>query len=321
MKCCVGMHSMVLLVTASISLSGCSGRPAEDARPTVDVLPAKSAPEPLTNFELDQGKQQEIWDAEHITFELERRFGPRMLAAIADRDETKLSACLRKGFSGAVIDHLSETTRRHGPVVEVRKATDENVAPVGPEVVVQSLIAPVAHFQKLQRSSFRVLNIERNDSNQRWHLRVRLTLSGVDQDGSIAFYESEHLVDCTIQDDRKIDQTAILDRWQIRSEIWRKSTHLLMEEVSRQVGISDLPLRDNWKVSLEKIDQYGFQFAVEDFDQDGDLDIALASFDGVRMLLRSEGGTRFVNVAGKMGITKYTRGSNAVAGWFDYDND
>jgi hypothetical protein len=321
MKCHGAMQAMVLLITASIFLSGCSGRPAEDARPPLDVLPAKPAPEQLTHFELDLGKQQEIWDAEHVTFELERRFGPRLLAAIADQDETKLSACLREGFSGAVMDHIPETTRRHGPVVELRKANDVNVAPVGPEVVVRSLIAPVAHFQDLQGSSFRVLNIERNDSDQCWHLRVRLTLSGMDRDGSIAFYESEHLARCTIQDDRKIDQTAILDWWQIRSEIWRKSTHLLMEEVSRQVGISDLPLRDNWKVSLEKIDQYGFQFAVEDFDQDGDLDIALASFDGARMLLRSEGGTRFVNVAGKMGITKYTRGSNAVAAWFDYDND
>ena len=40
----------------------------------------------FVDVELDPEKQKQIWDAEHITFEIEQRFGKAFTAALASRD-------------------------------------------------------------------------------------------------------------------------------------------------------------------------------------------------------------------------------------------
>jgi len=56
-----------------------------------------------------------------------------------------------------------------------------------------------------------------------------------------------------------------------------------------------------------------------DFDNDGDLDLAIAVRNAENRLYRNDGGTSFVDVAPEMGIDDARRTVGAV--WFDYDMD
>ncbi|MDG2400647.1 MAG: hypothetical protein P8M04_08735, partial [Akkermansiaceae bacterium] len=52
---------------------------------------------------LDPERQKEIWDSEHVTFKIEKRFGKWFLDGLRKRDARVLAAAFHKEFSGAVI--------------------------------------------------------------------------------------------------------------------------------------------------------------------------------------------------------------------------
>ncbi|WP_129780837.1 CRTAC1 family protein [Peristeroidobacter soli] len=62
----------------------------------------------------------------------------------------------------------------------------------------------------------------------------------------------------------------------------------------------------------------GVGCTVGDYDNDGDLDLFVASY-GLNLLYRNDGGGRFVDVARELGITE--RGLAVAASWGDYDLD
>ena len=71
---------------------------------------------------LDPVRQKEIWDAEHVTFKIEKRFGKWFLDGLRKRDAEILTAAFQKEFSGAVIaDEASLKKRSKGNVEEVRR--------------------------------------------------------------------------------------------------------------------------------------------------------------------------------------------------------
>ena len=71
---------------------------------------------------LDPASQKEIWDAEHVTFKIEKRFGKWFLGALRKRDAGILTAAFHKEFSGTVIaDEASLEKRSKGNVEEVRR--------------------------------------------------------------------------------------------------------------------------------------------------------------------------------------------------------
>lgn len=79
-------------------------------------------PDKAAKQELDPARQQEIWDAEHVTFKIEKRFGKWFLDGLRKRDAEILTAAFQKEFSGAVIaDEASLKKRSKGNVEEVRR--------------------------------------------------------------------------------------------------------------------------------------------------------------------------------------------------------
>jgi hypothetical protein len=116
-----------------------------------------------------------------------------------------------------------------------------------------------------------------------------------------------------------------IERFVVRSETLRHSDRTLMEEVTEEFGLADLPLKDNWKLPPQNARGHRYQIAVEDFDRDGYPDIAVAGFAGPPLLLRNVEGRRFENVAGAMGLHpppgERPIAANALTAWIDHDND
>ncbi|MFT6863326.1 MAG: hypothetical protein ACJAVK_001887 [Akkermansiaceae bacterium] len=270
---------------------------------------------------LDPASQKEIWDAEHVTFKIEKRFGKWFLDGLRKRDAGILAAAFHKEFSGAVItDEASLERRSKGDVEEVRRTANGRSARAGE--VVAALLGPLRSLDEIATLSLRVVRITAKDKG-RWEARLLLTSTGLGAGGALIALDSEHLVGFRIKSEADFHAGAVVSSWGIQSEGRRSAPHKLMEEVTEASQLHRLPLTDNWKLPKQEIAQrYSFQFAVEDFDRDGYLDIAIASVRGPTALLKSLGGKRFAVANQAFGLPMMaTAAERALACWLDFDND
>ena len=276
--------------------------------------------------ELEPGKQKSIWDAEHVTFEVETYVGKPFAAALKDRDADRLAGFLRNTFRATILGTGGAETIDHPPLSQSRRRPDLS----GTDVVdarrfVQSLLESLSVFSRIERTRLRVLSINRDKADPaRWRSRFLLTADGLGAEHNPVHWESEHSVTYHFADDADIQRGRILDRWSIDTATLRSSRRFLMEEITEPAGLSHLPIPDNWKLRKQVVEQYSHQFAVEDFNRDGFLDIAVGTYEGRPLLLKSEKGTRFENVTADMHLKPWRsdpRQLSALAGWIDYDND
>ena len=237
---------------------------------------------------LDPARQQEIWDAEHVTFKIEKRFGKWFLDGLRKRDAEILTAAFQKEFSGAVIaDEASLKKRSKGNVEEVRRTAGGRSANAGD--VVTALMGQLQSLKEIETLRLRVLRITAPDEGM-WEARLLLTATGLGEGGALTALDSEHDVGFLVKSNADFHASAVISSWRIQSERSRSAPHKLMEEVTEASQLHRLPLADNWKLPKEEIAQrYSFQFAVEDFDRDGYLDIAIASVRGPTALLSRSG--------------------------------
>ena len=274
-------------------------------------------PEPVA---LALDRQREIWDAEHVTFELERRFGPIVLAALTKRNPERFARLQRPGFSASTLGAAEATSRSHAGITESVRTGSRH--PQTADELFAALIAPLSELEQINSARLRILRIEARAET--WQARLLLTFHGTTSDGSPAFFESEHFIACTIENAREIDRVAILDNWTIERETGRSSTRRLMEEVTVEAGLANLPVPDNWNLPVGQILQYRFQLAVADYDRDGFPDLAIAALGQPPILLRNDAGRGFRNVSVKLELDdprQPRRLNNFLAGWIDYDND
>ena len=270
---------------------------------------------------LDPERQKEIWDSEHVTFKIEKRFGKWFLDGLRKRDARVLAAAFHKEFSGAVIpDENSFQKISKSNVEEVRRTDGEK--PANAEDVAAALLDHLRSLEKIEALNLRVLRIATADEGQ-WETRLLLTASGRGIGGALVALESEHIVNFRTKSISNFDAGAVISSWEVLSETRRSAPKMLMEEVTEASQLHRLPLADNWKMPKEEISQrYSFQFAVEDFDRDGYLDIAIASARGPTALLKSLGGQRFAVANKAFGLPMMaTKAERALACWLDFDND
>ncbi len=271
---------------------------------------------------LDPARQKAIWDAEHLTFELERRFGPPLLEAIRSQDQEQLTRLFREHFSGSFGVATESQDRTNDFVTETVSTYDSaGSTPLDAEQMAARLLNTTKSLTTIERARFRVLKIRKSDSPGRWEIRILLTFVGQQSTGQETLIESEHQVVVTVGDDEQIGHEPLVEQWHIESLVQRTSTRPLMQEITEQVGFDRLPLQDNWNVAVGKASQFGLQFAAEDFDRDGYIDLAVAGYNGQTMLLRSIQGRAFMDVATKMGIGRRIATRNKLAAWIDFDND
>ncbi|MDA0810888.1 MAG: VCBS repeat-containing protein [Verrucomicrobia bacterium] len=277
-----------------------------------------------TDQVLDEAKQKAIWDAEHVTFEIEWRFGKPFLEALKARDEKAAAKWFHKNFRGATISNPSEVqTRRKGEVVEISRGADsKSAADASVADVMAALLAQIKPVAEIERAGLRVLYIN-NEGGQKWSTSILLSASGKSGDGGLIAVDSKHQVVFEIEDDAEFVTGPCIATWKISSERQWTSPTQLMEEITSTSGLTLAPVVDNWKLPKGKVRrQFPSQLAVEDFDRDGFLDIAIATIDGPSALFRSVDGKQFkvVNVPFKVKPMS-TRKMRSLATWIDFNND
>jgi hypothetical protein len=323
---------LCLLVTGAplCLLVSCAPRGAGSAAPSVSVT--DDSPGAAISAVLDAEKQKYIWDIEHVAFELEKKFGDAFKAALKNRDAEALQGFCRPDFAAKILDPASQTTIDRGFVRQRSNKTDQAL-PVGASQLMSHLSDYFADFAEIKAVKFRVLDLHAEDGRTvtgNWSWTLFLSGSGTDAGGAPIEFESEHRLDCHFLNDQGVAAGRILDRWQILSEELRSSQQPLFEEATASVGLDKINIHDNWKASKDRVRQYYSQMAIEDFDRDGFLDLAVASANGRWRLLKSDSGARFKEVntvarlpawSGEEPRSRSVEDQVFLATWIDFDND
>ena len=154
-------------------------------------------------------------------------------------------------------------------------------------------------FDVIEQVGLRVLKIERLDSlsGERWTTQILLTAFG--RDDRVVCWRGipSKTFSFSIRMKAEIDGGRVVSQWNVASQRLASLPSAADgggDGTSRIGGVCRF--EDNWSTN-EIPQQFQFQMAVEDYDRDGFLDIAIASVTGEPILLRSIQGERFEDVA------------------------
>lgn len=303
-------------------ICGCLG-PSKEELAEMERLKAEEAREAeLAAAELDGDKQKSIWDAEHITFEIEWRFGPRFKKALKNRDADQVARCFTDGFVGQPLTKTAGGTRVESSsgMIEQKFAKPEETQELGADAFAADLLEPTQDWESVDAIKLRVLKISKLGDDS-WRTRILIGQDGMH--GSKRVHEkSEHLVDWTIENNDALEDEPVISRWTMDSRSRGEgSTTALFAEVTSESGLDQADIPDNWKLDVDDTEQYRFGVAVEDFNQDGFLDIAAAVYGGRIQLLQGGPGLKFKDVSRELGLELKGPLPNFLAAWIDYNND
>jgi hypothetical protein len=276
--------------------------------------------ERVRQAELDPLKQKEVWDAEHITFRLENRFGKPLLEAVLAGKPADIVRHLRPGFRAQLPGKQPPRERNQAGIQEFLQVSSGIDGVEGDaESFASYMVDSLNRGGPIDSSRLQLLQIKQMEEMDRWWAEAFISIRGP---GYII--EGVHECEFHLSGDTMPDQQPTLVRWRVIKESYRKADDELLHEVTSLAGLGQLPLPDNWKLKPGEGGQYQFQFAVEDFDRDGYLDIAIATYRGRPLLLRGVRGARFVDVTAQMSLKSWKSTGNKVnslAGWIDVDGD
>lgn len=277
---------------------------------------------------LAETKQKDIWDAEHVTFEIETHVGRKLVTELQTRSADRLAGFFHPGFSGTVPQQTSATTIEKSSLTETTfTAVATGSTSVDADGFSRSLIEGIQAIHKIGSGRFRVLQIARvedENSADSWQLSVLLTVSGTNAAAEPIIYVSNGTMRCRFSSDEDIVAGRIIESWNVDSETVRSGRQALMEEATSRVGLDRLPIKDNWTCKTEEVRQYRFQTAVEDFNSDGFLDIAVATADRQAFVLQWNPQVgRYEDVTRSLGLSNVIRTDMRayLACWIDFDND
>ena len=315
-----GICSAILLL--ALCVAAC--RPDSDTSSKNDGTSADQAREDrLASAELDEDRQQEIWEAESVTFQMERRFGFRLKTAIMEGDQSFIRSAFGEN-SVIAITSASPVINNQAGIEEIKIQTvgPEDMTPISVEALATQFIDDFSAFESVDGSSFRVLQIKRRSPElPTWDAEILISVRGDAADGLRKEVTWIQNVEVDYFDDQPLDETASFKRWSIVSKKTSTGQQEIFIEITRESLLEEAYLPDNWEVDVEKTEQYRFQYAVEDFDADGRLDIAVAVMDGPPFLLKHYPDGTFRQVALERGIQVSRPLENFCCCWLDFDND
>jgi hypothetical protein len=286
-------------------------------------------PETIEFAGLDEAKQKEIWDAEHFTFEIETYVGKKLVSALRERDAEKLATFFRENFEGTVPGRNEPKSVEKSVITQREYTIDSHGSrSVDRRGITEFLIEGIKEIPDARQGRFRVLKIKRvaeNEDADVWQLDVLLTVGGLSADEEPVAYDLHGEMRCRFSDDEDIVAGDIVESWTVDSQKIRKSRTMLMEEVTADVGLDRLPIVDNWSVGKKQVRQYRFQTAVEDYNGNGHLDIAVSTADDLQFLLEWNAETgKYEDVTTARGLPPsrfLTDNRVYLACWMDFDND
>ena len=299
-------------------------RPDSDTPSQTDVTSSEQARDDrLASAELDEDRQQEIWEAESVTFQMERRFGFRLKTALREGDQDFIRAAFVDNSEVAITTAPPVINSQAGiEEIKIQTVSPEDMTPVSVEQLATQFIDDFSAFESIDGNSFRVLQIKRRAPElPTWDAEILLSVRGDSADGLRKEVTWIQNVEVDYFDDQPLDETASFKKWSIVSKTTSTGQQEIFTEISREALLEEAYLPDNWEVDVDKTEQYRFQYAVEDFDADGRLDIAVAVMDGPPFLLKHYPDGTFRQVALERGIQVSRPLENFCCCWLDFDND
>lgn len=275
---------------------------------------------PLTQVLLDPDRQYAIWDSEHLAFELEERFGSSFLEALTAQDSKRLSSFFLQQAECSIPADGEWDSEAVGPAA-VRVRASQPGHSVTTEELAGFLLQQRESLAEVTRSTFEVLSITAPDEGP-VSCRVRLEIAGTNADAQGLWFGSQHRVDFQIDDEQELANAASILRWQVEREEIREMRSPMFEDITEAAEVARLRITDNRRQPPGGARSFWFQFAVEDFDQDDDVDIAIATVDGRRILLRNDGGVfRYATKVLGLPDQYEAQPRRFCTAWIDYDND
>ncbi len=240
------------------------------------------------------------------------------------RSSDELAAFFREGFEGVVPKRIEPETVKKSVIEQAAYSVDSHGSDsVDVAGIARFLLEAIGDIHEIQGGRFRVLKIARvprNDAADVWRLSVLLTMGGKSKDAEPIAYEAHGEMECRFSEDDEILAGRIIESWTVDSESLHKSGGILMKEATADVRLDKLPIIDNWTVGKSQVRQYRFQTAVEDYNGDGFLDIAVATADDQALYwngIRRRDNTRMWHRRGDFPRGDFSRktGRTWRAGW------
>lgn len=276
------------------------------------------------DFELDRDKQQFIWDSEHVTFEIETYFGKPLAEALKSRDKEAFRKLVGDPFQARVFS-LSGATEE--TVKGFRKTSwdvDDELVDTDVDGLAEFFLTRMKRFDRVERARTRVLKIfPVADDPHSWDTELLVTVNGTTAERMPIQISSHHEARFTFVNDEEIHNGKAARSWTTVDLTLKEATYPMFEEITRELGLDRIQLPDNWEEPPSEARQFRFQVAVEDFDRDGDYDIAVATYEGLPYLLVMEDG-KYVERSRELGLKPWQPDGpdmTALTGWIDFDND
>lgn len=323
------MPRVRVAIVVILAVAVCVWLMRPDKLPIDPVIPAPESSSDIvspTDVELDPTIQKRIWDQEHITFLIERHVGRAFREALEKSDARRLKGFLLDSCAAELVDLEAGEIRSHAGLQETH-CTEKLSQETDCDGLIAWLLDVVTEFEKVDRSAFRVLSIRAGDdtaTTHDWEVQLLLTLDGTDRSGGPRQFRSQQRVVCRMRDDEALTSEPAISVWQVASAVWRSASASLFEEITRAVGLDQVPILDNWDLPVEHREEYRFQVAVEDFNHDGFFDIAVATQEGHPLLLQSVAGQSFEDVTQRLKLRRWVMAPDrltSLAAWIDFDND
>lgn len=321
-------HALLAVVVGLLAV-GCTQKSDDSVaskrergkKQTADPIPAPSG-----HPELNEQKQQFIWDSEHITFEIETYVGRPLAKAVSTQDSDGILQHLTESFSAEwLIDHEPNSISKSGISQQTWEVDRSGQEAVSRTDFPECMLRVPAAIAVPQGSGLRVLHISQaaeEASGNRWNLDVLLTATGTTGDGQSVQYLQTAGIQCEFESDDDIRAGRVITSWNVTSESLRIG-ETFMEEVTTQFALNKQGMHDNWTAPPSMVQLYTRQIAAADFDNDGFEDLIIAEATGQTWLLRSGEGRTFVDVTSDFGLPSQipTGGANCLVSWLDVDND
>ena len=277
-----------------------------------------------SEFELDPVKQQQIWDDEHATFEIEHRLGKLLKDAFRSQDRRILGSLLKEDFQAAVPNPEGAPQASVAGVTESHwEHTDGPSIPTDAKQFVGYLIGEREQFGTVSSRTLRVLRIEETEPDQ-WSTELFFVAAGTGADGGLRELTLIQNVRMSFASDEDLDSKPVIEEWSVTSRRARTAEKTGFREITQDVGLDQVPIPDNWELPNKDVLQYRFQYAVEDYDGDGHLDIAVAEKANSYLYRWSPEKKQFEDVTKAAGIRPvhelYGKAID-LAGFIDFDND
>lgn len=269
-------------------------------------------------------RRTEIWNREHLAFELEYRWAKAWLAALINGNEAPLrssfqSECqlLAVNSTGDAYEHPNfiETGSSNDP------ATDDTVTSLTVDEFVTRWRARVSGSATSTTSRCEIIELQPASENERqFQATIHWTIAS---DSSTNSWEGTDLLNIEIDQPENVDSVPIVKSWQEVS--WRSLTskRTWFEESTELHRLHRQGIYDNRDPNLEDKNKIFMRFmtGVEDFNGDGRIDMVIASANDPPRLIRQQPNRIFLQRARELGIDVPRPFPSILALWIDFDND